>query len=167
MGDASGEFSVLILSAIKEIRDDQRDFRSHVNTKLDKQTEHIQEILVALSVSKGRMDLIDKNMETVRDLGEANARGLHSLERGSGLRRALRNVETVPVNQAREETHESSGGWISAERIPAIIMAFGSLVAVIISSIALLRNPAQVPPQMANLSPTAASAAPSAAPTHP
>lgn len=52
-----------------------------------------------------------------------------------------------PHNKSQEGTtavhKKPEGGWISADKLPSIIAAVGSVVALIISSIAMLRNPQQ------------------------
>lgn len=41
---------------------------------------------------------------------------------------------------------KKSGGWIPADKLPAIIMALGTLVATILSAIALMRSPSSIAP---------------------
>lgn len=44
------------------------------------------------------------------------------------------------------ERKADTSGWISVDKLPAIITAIGSLIAVVISSVALLGRPVQAPP---------------------
>ncbi len=135
-GSGSGEYSALLLAAITEIRDDQREFRTYVNGALSTQGGEIKQILVSLSDEKGRMNVMQQTIDTVKINTDSHDRRLKSMESGSGLRTAIQKA--TPVEQQKPE-----GGWVSADKIPAIITAIGSLIAVVISSVALMKAPAQ------------------------
>ena len=146
-GSGSGEYSALLLAAITEIRDDQREFRTHVNGALSTQGGEIKQILVSLADGTGRMNVMQQTIDTVRSNTDSHDRRLKSMESGSGLRSAIQKATPVPVEAVKPE-----GGWISADKIPAIITALGSLIAVVISSVALMKSPAQ--PVVASNQPT-------------
>lgn len=152
-GSGSGEYSALLLAAITEIRDDQREFRTYVNGALSVQGGEIKQILVSLADGTGRMNVMQQTIDTVRANTEVHDRRLKSMESGSGLRSAIQKATPAPVEDTKPE-----GGWISADKIPALITAIGSLVAVVISSVALLR-PGSSPPVGTN-QPTTTSSAP-------
>lgn len=131
VGDTpSGEYSALLLAGLKELREDQKEFRTRVEGKLDLQALETQKILIQLTAGDGRMNLMQQTINELQAITEANQKKMHSIESISGLRPAIRG-------EARPE-----GGWISADRLPALLAALGTLIAVILSSIALMRSPA-------------------------
>lgn len=125
----SGEYNALLLAKITEISNEQRDFRKRVEEKIDTHGDKLSNILVNLADGKGRMDVMQQSIENVITLTESHDKRLRSIEIGSGIR----------PGTVREERHK--GGWISVDKLPAIIVAIGSLVAVVISSIALIKTP--------------------------
>jgi hypothetical protein len=75
-------------------------------------------------------------------------------------------VSTALEKSKQAETRRvdrGSSGWISVDKLPAIITAIGSLVAVVVSSIALTRSP-NVTPTTAATPPTPAVRAATGAP---
>ena len=123
----SGEYSALLLAGLKELRDDQKEFRIRVEGKLDIQATETQKILIHLTAADGRMNLMQQTITELQTVSEDNQKKLRSLESSSGLRPAVRE--------------RSEGGWISADRLPSLIAALGTLIAVVLSSIALMRSP--------------------------
>lgn len=127
----SGEYNALLLAGLKELREDQKEFRMRVESKLDTQALETQKILVQLAEGTGRMNLMQNTIGELQVISEDNQKKLRSIESSSGLRPAVRS-------EARPE-----GGWISADKLPALLAALGTLIAVILSSIALMRSPAE------------------------
>lgn len=153
-GSGSGEYSALLLAAITEIRDDQREFRTHVNGALSTQGGEIKQILVSLADGTGRMNVMQQTIDTVKSNTDSHDRRLKSMESGSGLRAAVQMATPAPIEEVKP-----GSGWISVEKIPAIITAIGSLVAVVISSVALLR-PGSPPVAVTTNQPTPTTTAP-------
>lgn len=138
----SGEYSALLLSAINQLRDDHREFRVSISSKMDTQGGQIQEILVSLADGTGRMNVMQQTIDMVRTNTEAHAERLRSIESGSGIHQA---VARLTSESSTTDDDKPRGGWISADKLPAIITAIGSIIAVVVSSIALMKAPAQPP----------------------
>lgn len=151
----SGEYNALLLAAITEIRDDQRDFRSRIEGKIDTQGGEIKQILVSLADGTGRMNVMQTTIDNVKSNTESHDRRLRSMESGSGLRTAIRQITPNP-----DEDEKPKGGWIGVDKIPSILMALGSLIAVVISSVALMKTPAPVAASTTATTPTPAAHAP-------
>ncbi len=134
----SGEYSALLLAAIKEIRDDQREFRIRMESRMDTQGGKIEQVLISLADGKGRMDVMQQNIEGLDTAIGIHDRRIKSIESGSGLR----SVITAAIPQSPAEPDRPTGGWISADKLPAIIAAIGSVVATILASVALMKQPA-------------------------
>jgi len=50
----------------------------------------------------------------------------------------------------KEDDKKSSGGWISVDKIPTILVALGTLISTVMASVALMRTPSQ-PDQQASI----------------
>ena len=142
----SGEYSAMLMAAITEMREDQRDFRTRVEGKLDDQASEIQKVRVQLADGTGRMNLMQQSIDSVQKTGNENAEKLRSLEAGS----------SSGAHKATETRGLPKGGWIPADKLPVIIASIGTLIASVIASVALMRNPtapAPTPTQAATTHP--------------
>lgn len=72
---------------------------------------------------------------------------------------AAMKLQTV-LDDDDEEKGKPKGGWISADKLPALIIAIGTLVSILMSSIAMMRNPQQAPTQIPTPPAVAAPVAP-------
>lgn len=137
----SSEYNALLLSMLTEMRDDQGSFRLRVETKLDQNSIEVRQVLVRLAEGTGRMDTMAATMSIIEAQGEDNGRRIRSIESGSGMHSAITNAR-LPL-QADEK---GNGGWISVDKLPAIITSIGALLAIIMSSIAMFRPNSQPQP---------------------
>ena len=138
----SGEYPDLLLAAIQELREDQREFRSHVGGKLDAQSTQISEILVTMAQGTGRMNILQQSIDTLSAHSEETDRRVRRIEAGSGVHPAV----------SAEEGPRPRGNWISIDKIPAILMAIATLISVIFSCYAVYKAPTQ-PPSLATTPP--------------
>ncbi len=122
------ETTKLMFDALKEMREESREFRRRFETKIDEQSAEVKEIKVSLAEGAGRMDLIQQTLDTVKDMNESQDQRLKAIEKASGLRPAV-------ISEAKPE-----GGWIAADKLPLIIAAIGSLVAVVLSAVAVTKT---------------------------
>lgn len=151
-GEWRGDNFNLLLDMIKEMKKEQQDFRGRVEEKLDESNTEMRKVLVRLAEGTGRMDnlagVVDGCRRAIDDVNDR----IRSIERGSGMRSAI-HLAAAPADD------KPSGGWISADKLPALIAAIGSVIAVILSSVAMMRAPAEAP-TVAQAPPPAVKSAP-------
>jgi hypothetical protein len=159
--NSSAEFDARMYKLMFEFdrRLDEKFKEARMQNKEDIKTA----IEIAVTPIYPRLDNIDSRMEKGEKQFEKEEKRLSEHSERIDDVNALLAAEGLGPNgrKAHSKSQESTtavhkkpeGGWISADKLPAIIAAVGSVVAVVISSVAMLRAPnpqQQASPQAAH-----------------
>ena len=119
-------------------------------------------IEIAVNPIIPRLDNIDSRLENgEKRFNQDDKRLSDHSERIDDVKKLLAS-EGISIDGPRRKQEATTAihkkpevGWISAASLPAIIAAIGSVVATILASVAMMRNP-QLPPQQVVSTPTPA-----------
>jgi chromosome segregation ATPase len=127
-------------------------------------------LIVALQPVNSRLDKIDSRMEAgdhkftalERRFDDHSDRiqNVNDFAKDHKAECPMRHRGDETTKMVSKDKMEASGGWISAKQLPAIITAIGSLVAVVVSSVALLKAPTTPTPLATHAAPTAQATGP-------
>ena len=129
------------------------EFNERLDEKLKERREEIKEdFRVALIQVFHRLDRLDERLADGAKRFESQEARMD--DHSEKITNAMKLVDEYRARQRSSEQQKGTpknveGGWISVDRIPAILTALGILLSSVLSTIALLRSPG-VTPQVAS-----------------